>query len=125
MRKNILLLGIVLIVAVVALVSCDENIIKENEALGTWEHKIVGQGGELLFTLIVNPDLSCTMSVKYPGETDIAQGVWFAVTKTEGGFTLNWGEDPYAATFVVKGNQMVITPVDSSEEALTFIRVFK
>lgn len=126
MRKNLLLLCIVLLVAVVALVSCDEELIKNNKALGTWVFVDASPTGTSTYTLIINSDSTCKMINETPDITTESTGIWLPVSLTEGVLSLENKLSEYIMTgkYVVDGNYLKLTPDD---QGITFIfeRVFK
>ena len=126
MRKNLLLLCIVLLVAVVALVSCDEELIKNNKALGTWVFVDAGPSGTSTYTLIINSDSTCKMINETQDITTESTGIWLPVSLTEGALSLENKLSEYimTGTYVVDGNYLELTPDD---QGITFIfeRVFK
>lgn len=124
-KKNLLLLSIILVVAIVALVSCDEDVIKKNEGLGNWQHVGFIQGGEAIYDLEIKSDLSCKMISRLPYETSEATGHWVGITKTTGVLYLNIGDDIYVASFDVNGNVMTVDPSNPQEESRDFVRVLK
>ena len=126
MKKRILLICAVLLVSVIALVSCSDDPTKNNKAIGNWFYDNGYELFHVTISLEVKSDKTCTMVYKSPETEDTASGTWTATSVTEGtaSFTIE-GAGTQSGTFVVNGDKLTFTPDGQPEEAITFDRVVK
>ena len=115
-KRNLLMLGLIALMAVVVFVSCMQDPILDNKAIGKWQAK--DAEGDMV-TIDVKSDQTFTMTEVQPGATFALEGTWNASSVSQGTMTIT----ALKTTFDFTAYDTELTLYRSGEEPFTLRRL--
>ena len=114
MKKSIILLAVVAIIALVCVVSCKQE--PEDQAIGSWTRSETIEGVTVTMTFTFSKGGAVEVNTTSGSTTKTMEGSYKAESATKGTLTVKVGELTESGTYSINGSTMTITFEDSPKD---------